>query len=279
MKILLTGAGGVIGRALMGYFENSQDEVIPVDIVEDKDLVCADLRNPQTVTELIREYKPEVVIHLAANKNVSYCEKHIEATSLINYGITRNLVNSCAGSSVYFMYFSSDYVFGPEKTGWNEEADTCPTTQYGRDKVASELEIQNRLESYAIIRTAGLYGFKNDFIDFVRKTLSEGKVFNAFENLVNCPTSVSDLYQMMAILLDIKITGIFHCIGAESMSRFQFAQAVAEAFSLDKSLITGELLDFTKDIRPHTLALNGDRTYQRLHYTPSSLSENLARIT
>ncbi|MEA5581259.1 SDR family oxidoreductase [Nodularia harveyana UHCC-0300] len=276
MRILVTGAAGLIGKKMTSYLSSIGYDVIPVDCVEHKGIVCADLRDESAVFRIFNEQTPDLIIHLAAIKNIKLCEENKEASRATNYGIPEVLTRICSESKIRMIFFSSDYVFGKYDHFWKEGDSPCPTTQYGIDKAASEFLIQEKLSDYAIIRTAQLYGFRGDFVSLVWDALSSNQEFLAFANLVNCPTWIDDLLAMLNKIICQGSQGIFHCVGPEALSRYQYACAVAEAFSLDTSYIKAVNLDFSTDIRPPVVRLNGTSTYDSLQVYPGTLKDNLS---
>lgn len=277
MKILLTGATGLIGREIVFFLEKKGHTLIPVDIIASESVLQADLRDNEIVNDLISLNSPDLVIHLAAIKNIKFCEQNKEEAELSNVGITRGLVAVCKERNIRLIYFSTDYVYGAYDRFWVESDLVCPTTQYGKSKAISEAVIQKELSDYAIVRTAQLYGFKGDFISLVLQTLNAGKEFLAIDNLVNCPTWIGDLLQMLDEIIEERHQGIFHCIGPEAVSRYEYACEIARAFSLDSSKIKPFQLDFSIDIRPPVVRLNGINTYQKLQVYPKKLEINLEK--
>ena len=275
MRILLTGAAGVVGSVLCQNLRGRCYEVIPVDIVDSPGIIRMDLRNSNAAVTLLSEHRPDVILHLAANKNVFFCEENISVTHEINFGITENLTRACMNSRSRMLFLSTDYVFGAKSEVFFEDSQPCPTTQYGQDKAESEAYIEGNLDSYVIMRSAGLYGFPGDLIQVVRQAISKGQRFNAFANLKNCPTSLNDFFCMLDIIISRELNGIFHCVGREFLSRFDYALQVAKALGLDASLIYSEMLDFSQDVRPPCLHLDGTKTYSVLGYHPLSLIENI----
>lgn len=275
MRILVTGAAGAIGLKLTNYLCELGHQVIPVDFKPHKDTIHADLRNEATVFHLFQTHNPQLVIHLAALKNLRFCEENQEASYATNYGITKLLTKACLEFPTPMIFFSSDYVFGKYDHLWKEEDTPCPTTQYGMDKAASEFLIREKLTNYAIIRTAQLYGFPGEFVSLVCEALTSHQEFTAFTNLVNCPTWIDDLFTMLNKIIVHNSQGIFHCVGPEAVSRYQYACKIAQAFALDSSYIKAINLDFSTDIRPPVVRLSGASTYNRLQFYPGSLQDNL----
>nr|VFJ67879.1 MAG: dTDP-4-dehydrorhamnose reductase [Candidatus Kentron sp. FW] len=275
MRILVTGAAGLIGKHITAHLRAAHQQVVAVDIVSCNGVIRADLQNEATVFRLLKEHTPDSIVHLAAIKNLSFCEQNKDTAHAINYGITEILTHACRESETRMIFFSSDYVFGRHDRFWQEADLPCPTTQYGRDKAASERLIHRELTDYAIIRPAQLYGFSKDFVSLVCRTLISCRPLIAFANLVNCPTWIGDLLAMSSRIIRHGHQGIFHCVGPEAVSRYQYAIAIAEAFSLNASFIRAVDLDFSTDIRPPVVRLDGASTYEVLRIHPGGLKDNL----
>ena len=278
MRILITGAAGMLGKQFSKSLCEAGHQIIPVDIVQHNGIVVADLRDKTTVFQLTKTYVPNLILHLASNKDLCFCEKNKEISRVINYEVTKTLTEICLEFQTRLIFFSSDYVFGQHDQFWQESDIPCPVTQYGIDKADSEFLIQQQLSDYAIIRTAQLYGVPNDFVSLVCKTLASHQIFLAFSNLVNCPTWFYDLFSMLKKVIDQPHQGIFHCVGLEALSRYQYAYEIAKVFALDTSYIRAVDVDFSTDIRPPVVRLNGISTYNKLEYTPRSLRDNLITI-
>ena len=277
MRVLVTGATGRIGRHLTQYLSKVGLQVIPVGFMKHEGIVSTDLRDEPRVFSLVEAYNPDVILHLAALTNLSFCEQNKEASRATNYGITATLARVCSRYQIRLIFLSSDYVFGKYDRVWEERSFPCPTTQYGIDKAASEYLIRDTLSNYTIVRTAQLYGFYGDFVSLVCNALNTHQELIAFSNLVNCPTWIGDLFPMLHLLILRDHQGIFHCVGPEAISRYQYACEVAAAFALDQSLVKAVNLNFLVDIRPPAVRLSGIFTYKALQFYPGRLKDNLSR--
>lgn len=275
MHILLTGAAGKVGRNLAKYLDASGYQVIAVDIVQHDEILAIDLRDEAAVFKLLKDCAPDLIVHLAAITNLQFCEENKTVSREINYGITAVLTKVCSVFGIRMVFFSSDYVFGKYDQLWEINDIPCPTIQYGKDKLASEELIHKKLPHYAIVRTAQLYGFAGDFVSLVSQSLAANQKFNAFANLINCPTWTGDLFPMVNKIISNNLQGIFHCVGPEAMSRYQYACAIAEVMNFDSSCIQSVNLDFSTDIRPPVVRLSGVFTYEILQFYPRELRDNL----
>ena len=125
------------------------------------------------------------------------------------------------------------------------------------------------------MRTAQLYGYPGDFVHLVYETVTAGQKFIAFANLVNCPTWIGDLFPMVTKIINHRHQGIYHCVGLEAVSRYEYACKIAQTFDLHTPSIQAVNLDFSRDIRPPIVRLNGESTYKTLQVYPKSMQANL----
>ena len=256
MNILVTGAGGAIGHVLYAYLADKGHTVTGLDYVNKYHYITpVDLTDPKTTETAINNAKPDVIIHLAGLKNVLLCERDPDICWRLNFETARNVGTVSAQLNAKLLFMSSDYVFDGESGPFSESSPCTPSTGYGKAKVKVEQWISNHVDNHTIIRTSGVYGYANDFSELVRKVLSRGESFEAFDNLVNTPTSTQDLNCMITKIINQDIRGTVHACGSEHLSRFQLSKSIALQFSLDPSLLTPISVDFTKDIRPRKLDL------------------------
>lgn len=274
MKILMTGASGYVGGGLIKYLPQKEITLIPIRLRVDgkpNGIYSLDLTDFAATSLYIRKIKPEIILHLAANKDLFKCESDITFSRRINYEASKNIVKECSLQKIRLIYLSTDYVFSGSGGPFNELSRPSPTTQYGKDKLASENIIAQELTDYAIVRSAGIFGLKNDFVGVVTKRLKEKSTFHAYTNLKNSPTFIKDLTSMLNIIIGERRTGIFHCAGSESISRYDFALKIAKVFQLDKALIVPDNIDLSRDLRPSDLSMDSSRTYETLNYHPQGI--------
>jgi dTDP-4-dehydrorhamnose reductase len=280
-RLLITGAAGVVGSAVSARFLETDFNCVLVGRERPEPgppqaMVRCDLESRSAVERLIEHTEPEIVLHLAGNKDVFALERMPELAWRANVETTKNLVAALKGSETFVIYISTDYVFEGTAGPYAEASPARPTTEYGRSKLAAEACLLESGLRVAIARSAALFGFPNDFVSVVRDCLTARKPFAAFSDLVSNPTFVEDLSAMLMRLMDARLTGIFHLCGSEPMSREEFAKKIACAFRLDPSLVHRE--ERTERIRPPDLSLSNAATCAALDYRPRPLLRILESI-
>ena len=175
MKLLLLGAGGMLGHALAR-------ELADYDMVVG-DLPDFDLTDFKNLNEKIRQIKPEVLINCAAYTDVDGCEQNAEAAERVNGEALSNLAKICSELDVILVHYSTDYVFdGGQEKGIEENHPPEPVNEYGRSKYLGEQRLAAGCDKYYLIRTSGLYGENGkNFVDAIleaAQTKPEIKVVN-----------------------------------------------------------------------------------------------------
>ncbi|HYR45006.1 MAG TPA: SDR family oxidoreductase [Terriglobia bacterium] len=280
-RLLVTGAAGAVGSAVSSHFLRADPTCVLVDrnfspSQSASSFVHCNFESPLDVERLINRYQPEIVLHLAGNKDVFALEKDPALAWRANVATTKNLLGALTGAKSLVIYISTDYVFQGTAGPYEETSPTRPTTEYGKSKAAAEACLLDSGLPVAIARSAALFGLTNDFVSVVRDCLAAGKSFPAFSDLVSNPTFVGDLTAMLTRLMDRRLTGVFHVCGSESLSREQFAKMIAGAFGLDAELIHAEKR--TERVRPPDLSLSNAATCVALRYRPRPLLEILKSI-
>jgi dTDP-4-dehydrorhamnose reductase len=268
-RLLITGAAGVVGSAVSHHFRRAY----PACALADRE--SCDLESPAAVKRLVDAAEPEIVLHLAGNKDVFALEKDPQMAWRANVVTTQNLIGALKGDA-FVVYVSTDYVFEGTAGPYDEASPTHPNTAYGKSKLAAEACLRESGLAVAIARSAALFGFPNDFVTVVRDSLGAGKPFPAFSDLVSNPTYVDDFAAMLSRIMERRLAGVFHLCGSEPLSREQFARRIAGAFGLDAGLIRGERR--TERVRPPDLSLSNAATCATLGYRPRSLEDALAAV-
>jgi len=228
VKILVTGANGMLGTALVEVLSENH-EVTGVDIGE------ADIRIRKEVEELVLGTGPELVVHAAANTDVDGCELDERSAYLTNGIGTGNVALACARVGAICMYVSTDFVFDGEKKGPYDEFDAPnPINVYGKSKYMGEVLLARALPRHYIVRTEWLYGRKGkNFVDeIIKRAVSSGKL-KVVDDQVGSPTYALDLARMMAAMLEkMPPFGIYHLTNAGSCTWYEFALEILSVAGL-----------------------------------------------
>ena len=171
MKILVTGAGGMLGSDLCEFFHKSHavlgvGRTIPKRKLSYRFERC-DLTQQQETQQIISDFKPELLFHAAAMTNVDQCQLEPQLANLHNTEATKNVVLAANQTESFIIFFSTDYIFdGTKKTAYLETDIPSPSipyekrNHYGESKRNAEIYIQQQAQNFIIFRVAWLYGMQ-----------------------------------------------------------------------------------------------------------------------
>lgn len=277
MRILVTGAEGILGRAIREWLMArhtlylwGRDE--------------ADVRDPAGVSEAARGIEFDAVVHAAAMTDVDRCESEFEEALAVNRDGTRNVARLAGGRGAAFVYVSTDYVFDGSKPGpYVEEDPPAPINAYGRSKLAGEEAARGEAGRCLVVRTSWLYGpGGRNFVDTIADRLSRGVIPEVVTDQRGSPTYVRDLARGIERLLCVKATGIVHVTNRGETTWHGFATAIARHVGSPVAIRTTTSDRFPRPARrPANSVLSGERfrslTGHELPTWDEALRDYLAR--
>jgi len=287
MKFLVTGSAGLIGSKVIKDLADQNHTIYSCyhdDMPEYGIPTKLDLTNPNDIISVLDKIKPDRIIHLAALTNVDLCETEKDLATKINEKATEILAKQAAKIDAFFVYVSTDYVFDGIK-GMKKENDTPnPLEFYGKSKLAGELALNNLASSYSIARTStpfGLHKTKKSFPIWVKENLEAKKEISVLTDQFTSPTYVPNLSKMLIEIATRQITGIIHLAGATRISRYEFAEIIADKLSLDKKLIKPSSMNEMNWIakRPKDSSLDVSKANQILKEKPQTIKQSLDLFT
>lgn len=223
MKILITGAGGMLGRALGETLSLEHDIVA----LARADLDFTDLG--ATLAALARA-KPRVVIHAGAVTDVDGCERDPDGAWRVNALGSRNVAVACQEAGAACCYISTDYVFDGEKPDPYTEFDAPnPLSCYGASKLAGERYVQTLMPRHWIVRSSWLFGpGGKNFVKTILAKARAGEGLRVVDDQVGSPTYTHDLARAISRLISGPYYGIWHLTNSGSCSWYRFAAAILE---------------------------------------------------
>ncbi len=227
MKILVTGANGMLGQDLCPVLEDEGHEIIETDSQ------TLDVTDLVEVQKILKAQKPAIVIHCAAYTNVDKSEEEQEKASLINVVGTQNVAKACAQNDILMVYISTDYVFDGEKNEPYLPSDkTNPLNVYGQTKLEGEKAVQKYCKKYYIVRTSWLYGYHGKNFVETMLSLADKPELKVVNDQIGCPTWSVELSNGIAELLEeMPEYGIYHICSSGETSWYNFAK---EIFAIEK---------------------------------------------
>jgi dTDP-4-dehydrorhamnose reductase len=286
MKILVTGAHGFLGRSLLDLA--GETEWIGCGRSAEPVSVCPyfqiDLQNPDAVTELLDEVRPDWVINTAALTNVDQCEEDRDLARQVNLGPISFLVSACDRVGTGLMQLSTDYVFDGKSGPYTERDEPNPLSHYGRLKLDSERLTLDGSARAIVVRTLWLYGYMPavhpNFVTWALAALHRRDRLEIFDDQWGNPTYIHDLAQSLLELCCCDARGLFHMGGAAFMTRYDLALELTRFFGLDTNLIKPIATQDAglKAERPLRSGLNTDALEAELKRSPLSFTEGLEHM-
>ena len=206
MKVLVTGAAGMVGRAVCEFCETSGDTVLAYDHR------ALDIANSNDVWETIRDVKPHAVINCAAWTDVDGCESDVARAFAINAGGPENLAVASRDANAAFVTISTDYVFDGTREGfYTQEDEPNPQSVYGQAKLEGERRAQKVNPASVIVRTGFIFGRGGkNFLSEVINRARRGEHIKAIKDAYGTPTYSHDLARRLRELAQLKHPAVFH---------------------------------------------------------------------
>lgn len=265
MKLLITGASGLLGINL-AMEVMGEHEVIGIDRGKLKSvpfrLLKADFLNVGEINSILDSTNPDWLINCAALANLEKCEEDPIQARILNTDLPGELAAACAKRNIPFVHLSTDSVFDGTKEGiYTETDEPSPPGVYSQTKLDGERAVQ-QVNPQAIIARVNFYGWslggKRSLSEFFVNNLSEGRNVNGFTDVIFCPMWVNHLSRLLVAMLEKDLHGLYHVVGAQAMSKYQFGAEVARKFGLRESLIAPQSVERSGLIakRSHNLWLS-----------------------
>ena len=231
MKVLVTGAKGMLGQDLCPLLEDEGYEVIETDINN------LDITDSEQVRTVLTIEKPDFIIHCAAYTNVDKAEDDIDSARLINSKGTENLAKACADIDATFVYISTDYVFNGQASSPILPTDkTEPLNNYGLTKLEGEEAVKKYCKKYFIARTSWLYGIHGKNFVETMISLADKPELKVVDDQIGCPTWTIELANGILKLIESQDYGIYHVCGSGFTSWYGFAKEIFEKLELKVNL-------------------------------------------
>lgn len=245
MRVLVTGAAGLVGRAVVVNCTSIGDHVIAVDHQS------LDITDEVKMSETFAQERPEVVVNCAAWTDVDGCELDPERGRNANARGPELLARACAKHDALLITISTDYVFDGEKDGFYTQNDPPnPLSKYGLSKLEGERRAQAAWPRTIVVRSGYIFGAGGqNFLSTILSRARRGERVRAINDMFGTPTYAPDLARQVRRLAELNVTGIFHIVNRGDGASFaDFAQAAIASVGLSKDLV--ETISLTELNRP-----------------------------
>jgi len=288
MKILVTGANGLLGQKLVALLQSKGVALVATSVGPSRILLPdityhqLDISDQKQVESLIEKIRPTNIINAAAMTNVDQCESDRQKCWQINVSGVAHLCQAAADYGAHLLHLSTDFIFDGAEGPYSEEDQPNPVNYYGRSKLAAERLIQESELKWSIARTILVYGAtpgisRSNIVLWVKNSLESGTSIKVVDDQFRTPTLVEDLAMGCYLIAKKTATGIYHISGEEMMSPYDIATTTARHLSLDQSLITRtDSTGFTQPARrPPKTGFIIEKAKQDLGFQPHTFIEGL----
>lgn len=227
--MLVTGASGMVGSYVPEAFKDY--DLVSTDMVDGYQRL--DVRDPAKVMRVIKEVKPDVVLHLAAATDVDRCEQEPDLAFHTNAIGTQNVALACQEFDVTLVYVSTAGVFGGDKAEpYNEFDVPNPANVYGQSKLAGEQIVSSLLRHYYIVRAGWMIGGgekDKKFVGMIARLIMKGtNPLKIVDDKIGTPTYAKDLLGGIHALLQTGYYGLYHLVNKGVCSRYDIALLIRE---------------------------------------------------
>ena len=269
-KILIIGANGFLGKNILQTRHKnkalSQESIYIAADLQDNNIKenipfwFIDITNYNDTFKKIMKISPDIVILTAAMTNVDQNEREKDLATKINTDGPKNILKACKKLDSKLLFLSTDFVFDGYKQGYYTEEDIPnPLSHYAKTKNDAELAIIQSETDYIICRTAVLYGWNSEKLNFITwliDKLEKNESVKLVKNQINNPTYVRNLSEIILKLIEKDAKGIYHTVGSKALNRYEMALKCADVFNLNKALISPIENFIQLAIRPTNAALD-----------------------
>jgi dTDP-4-dehydrorhamnose reductase len=228
MRILITGAGGMLGLDLQSAARTAAHDTTALTRTE------LDITDARAVRDVVADTHPDVVIGCAAWTNVDGAETEREAAYAVNATGAGNVAAAAAAIGAWTIHVSTDYVFdGSKRTPYLESDTVGPLSEYGRSKLAGERAVAECAPgTHTIVRTAWLFGAHGRcFPKTMLRLAADRDELTVVGDQIGSPTFTGHLAAALVGIAEQRerTAGIIHLAASGECSWCDFAQAVVAA--------------------------------------------------
>ena len=254
MKILITGAAGLVGRAVVEHCSTSGDEVLAYDHRR------LDIGDTPAVLAVIGDQRPDAIINCAAWTDVDGCESDAQKAERVNSFGPENLARAARDTNAVLITISTDYVFDGAKEGFYTQRDQpSPISVYGKYKLEGERRAQEAHARTIVVRSGYIFGpGGKNFLSNVVSRAERGETLKTIADYWGTPTYGDDLAVRLRELAVRDLPGIYHVVNSGDGASFEtFSREALRLAGLDDAhleVVQGDSLGRPAP-RPHNSRL------------------------
>lgn len=287
MKVIVTGSNGLVGSRLAKSLAASGHEVLGISRGPSRVATngyryqSVELSVPEQIVSALQSFRPEVVVNPASMTDVDGCEKDPAGAWAANAHAPAVLALECKKLGAHLLHVSTDYVFDGDGGPYREDDVPNPRGAYALTKHAGEQAVKALAGSWAIARTAVVYGWpaagRPNFGAWLVGALQSGSPVKLFEDQYVSPSLATSVAAMLHELAERRLPGVWNVCGATVLNRVEFGRALCERFGFSPATIAPSRMADLKLASPRPLksGLVVEKAMHELKAKPLELAEAL----
>lgn len=252
MRVLVTGASGLLGREVMREIKGQAAWTVRglYATRAGPDLVQCNLLEEDQLERQFAEFAPDVVIHTAAERRPDVVFKRPEAARNLNIGVTENMASACRRHKAWLIFISTDYIFDGTTPPYAVDAQPHPLSTYGEQKVDGENLCREQCPTCAVLRIPLMYGQmeypKESGVTALYGELQRG-ISKADHLQRRYPTYTGDIAKILRKMVEVhfggqrKLSGVYHWQSDECLTKYDMVQVIAGVMDMDASQVEASL--------------------------------------
>ncbi|MEW5895421.1 MAG: dTDP-4-dehydrorhamnose reductase [Candidatus Omnitrophota bacterium] len=255
-RFLITGSAGQLGKAFQDILSKKGVTIFAPAEGE------FDITSGENIGAVIEKTKPDVLINCAAYNAVDKAEDEPDRAFAVNAAAAGNLAGICKEKNIFFVHYSSDYVFdGLKKTPYSEADKPHPLNIYGASKLEGERQVQLAGGKYLIFRLSWVFGEgRQNFLYKLREWVKGKTEISIASDEVSAPTYTYDVVDMTLKALAADLKGLYHLVNSGMASRYELAKHFFSKAGIDIQVHAVKAENFrTKTNRPYFTAMSNKK--------------------
>lgn len=268
-RVMVTGATGLLGRAVVKRLQQAGHEVIATGFSRATNKVHKlDLTSAQAVADFVRLERPHIIVHCAAERRPDVSERHPEAALALNLDASQALANAAKAQHAWLLYVSTDYVFDGTQPPYAEDSVPNPVNFYGQSKRQGEQLVLDTLADSAVLRLPLLYGqvesIAESAVFVLIKQLLDTRVQAVDHWAMRRPTSTADISHAITQMITQRLAGkslvgIYHFSAQGGLTKYQMLLKLGDIFGLTTQHLKPETTPTGAINRPQDCSLSCQR--------------------
>jgi len=231
----------------------------------------------------LEELNCRIVVNTSGLSNVEQCESDPSLAHHVNVVVASNVAKACASLGIKLVHISTDHLFSGQEPMAREHHSVAPVNVYGKTKAEAE-NLVSEINPEALVIRTNFFGwgtsYRQSFSDMIIRKLRLNQEITLFQDVFYTPILIESAAGTIHDLIDLKANGIFHVVGDDRISKYEFGLHVAEKFGLDNSkIVPGFLASQSRLIqRPFDMSLSNSKVRNLLGRQVGGIDQQIERL-